>query len=119
MPRWPLPQKDLKGNFCAGGTGNKLRAAIALRDFFLYIAGMKNLLAIDIGAGTMDILCYVPEEKMHYKAVVQSPVRTQARVVESARGNLVVDGVEMGGPESTRAEPRSGDQRGGGGHPAS
>jgi uncharacterized protein (DUF1786 family) len=64
---------------------------------------MKNLLAIDIGAGTMDILCYVPEEKMHYKAVVQSPVRTQARVVEAARGNLVVDGVEMGGGPVTAA----------------
>jgi uncharacterized protein (DUF1786 family) len=64
---------------------------------------MKNLLAIDIGAGTMDILCYVPEENMHYKAVVQSPVRTQARVVEAARGNLVVDGVEMGGGPVTAA----------------
>jgi uncharacterized protein (DUF1786 family) len=58
---------------------------------------MKNLLAIDIGAGTMDILCYVPDEKMHYKAVVQSPVRTRAAAIERTRGNLVVDGVEMGG----------------------
>jgi uncharacterized protein (DUF1786 family) len=59
---------------------------------------MKNLLAIDIGAGTMDILCYVPEEKMHYKAVVQSPVRTRAAAVEGATGTLAVTGGEMGGP---------------------
>jgi uncharacterized protein (DUF1786 family) len=58
---------------------------------------MKNLLAIDIGAGTMDILCYVPDEKMHYKAVVQSPVRTRAAAVEATAGNLAVTGVEMGG----------------------
>ncbi len=58
---------------------------------------MKNRLAIDIGAGTMDILCYVPDEHMHYKAVVQSPVRTLAATIDATRGNLVVTGVEMGG----------------------
>lgn len=64
---------------------------------------MKNLLAIDIGAGTMDILCYVPDEKMHYKAVVRSPVRTLARDVADTRGNLAVDGIEMGGGPVTDA----------------
>jgi uncharacterized protein (DUF1786 family) len=64
---------------------------------------MKNLLAIDIGAGTMDILCYVPDEEMHYKAVVQSPVRTQAAAVEATTGNLAVTGVEMGGGPVTGA----------------
>jgi uncharacterized protein (DUF1786 family) len=64
---------------------------------------MKNLLAIDIGAGTMDILCWVPDENMHYKAVVQSPVRTLARRIEATRGNLVVNGVEMGGGPVTEA----------------
>ena len=58
---------------------------------------MKNILTIDIGAGTMDVLCYVPEEKMHYKAVVQSPVRTMAAAIDTATGNLLVRGVEMGG----------------------
>ncbi len=58
---------------------------------------MKNLLAIDIGAGTMDILCYVPDEKMPYKAVVQSPVRTRAAALQATAGNLAVTGVEMGG----------------------
>ena len=64
---------------------------------------MKNLLAIDIGAGTMDILCYVPDENMHYKSVVQSPVRTLARQVQATRGNLAVRGVEMGGGPVTAA----------------
>jgi uncharacterized protein (DUF1786 family) len=58
---------------------------------------MKNILAIDIGAGTMDILCYDPQEKMHYKAVVKSPVRTLAANIAATTGNLVVSGVEMGG----------------------
>jgi uncharacterized protein (DUF1786 family) len=64
---------------------------------------MKNILAIDIGAGTMDILCHVPDENMHYKAVVQSPVRTLARRAAATRGNLAVDGVEMGGGPVTEA----------------
>ncbi len=64
---------------------------------------MKNLLMIDIGAGTMDIMCYVPEEKMHYKAVVKSPVRTMADEIEATSGNLLVTGVEMGGGPVTEA----------------
>jgi uncharacterized protein (DUF1786 family) len=64
---------------------------------------MSNYLAIDIGAGTMDVLCYVPGEKMHYKAVVQSPVRTLARRIEAVQGNLVVTGLEMGGGPVTAA----------------
>ena len=51
---------------------------------------MDNYLAIVIGAGTMDVLCYVPSEKMHYKAVVQSPVRTLARSIEATPGDLAV-----------------------------
>jgi uncharacterized protein (DUF1786 family) len=64
---------------------------------------MKPFLMIDIGAGTMDVMCYVPSENMHYKAVVQSPVRTLARHIESTTGNLVVSGVEMGGGPVTAA----------------
>jgi uncharacterized protein (DUF1786 family) len=64
---------------------------------------MSNYLAIDIGAGTMDVLCYVPEENMHYKAVVQSPVRTLARRIEETQGDLVVTGLEMGGGPVTAA----------------
>jgi uncharacterized protein (DUF1786 family) len=64
---------------------------------------MKNILAIDIGAGTMDVLCYVPDEQMHYKAVVRSPVRTTAAAIEASVGNLVVTGMEMGGGPVTAA----------------
>jgi uncharacterized protein (DUF1786 family) len=64
---------------------------------------MKPFLMIDIGAGTMDVMCYVPREGMHYKAVVQSPVRTMAKRIESTTGNLVVTGVEMGGGPVTAA----------------
>ncbi len=64
---------------------------------------MKNILAIDIGAGTMDVLCYVPDEKMHYKAVVKSPVRTMGAAINATIGNLLVTGVEMGGGPVTEA----------------
>jgi uncharacterized protein (DUF1786 family) len=64
---------------------------------------MKNILAIDIGAGTMDVLCYVPAENMHYKAVVKSPVRTMAAAINATTGSLLVTGVEMGGGAVTAA----------------
>ena len=64
---------------------------------------MNNILAIDIGAGTMDVLCYVPDEKMHYKAVVKSPVRTMADDINTTSGDLLVSGVEMGGGPVTEA----------------
>ncbi len=58
---------------------------------------------IDIGAGTMDIMCHVPEENMHYKAVVQSPVRTLGAAIAATGGNLLVTGTEMGGGPVTEA----------------
>ena len=64
---------------------------------------MKNHLMIDIGAGTMDIMCHVPEEDMHYKAVVQSPVRTLGAAIAATPGNLLVTGAEMGGGPVTEA----------------
>lgn len=64
---------------------------------------MNPYLMIDIGAGTMDVLCYVPSEGMHYKAVVKSPVRTLAIRIEATTGNLAVGGAEMGGGPVTAA----------------
>ena len=64
---------------------------------------MKNILTLDIGAGTMDVLCYVPDEKMCYKAVVKSPVRTLAGSIHDTNGDLLVTGVEMGGGPVTEA----------------
>lgn len=58
---------------------------------------MSKYLMVDVGAGTMDILYYDEEAAQHYKAVVESPVRTVARVIENASGNLLLTGVEMGG----------------------
>lgn len=64
---------------------------------------MSNYLMIDIGAGTMDIMCHVPEENMHYKAVVQSPVRTVSAGIAATHGDLLVTGAEMGGGPVTEA----------------
>ncbi len=58
---------------------------------------MKRYLMIDVGAGTLDLLYYDASSGEHFKAVVKSPVRTQADTIESLPGNLVVTGVEMGG----------------------
>ena len=58
---------------------------------------MSRNLLIDIGAGTMDVLYYDDASGIHYKAVVESPVRTLAREVENLSGNLLVVGNEMGG----------------------
>lgn len=58
---------------------------------------------IDIGAGTMDILCYDTHSGEHFKAVAPSPVRHIAQQIEATRGPLVVTGVEMGGGPVTDA----------------
>jgi uncharacterized protein (DUF1786 family) len=58
---------------------------------------MSRFLLVDIGAGTMDILCYDSESNLHYKAVVKSPVQTVAQKAAGLTGNLVVTGNEMGG----------------------
>jgi uncharacterized protein (DUF1786 family) len=58
---------------------------------------MGRLLMVDIGAGTMDVLCYDTETDSHYKAVVKSPVRSVAEKASAVSGNLLVTGNEMGG----------------------
>ena len=58
---------------------------------------MSRMLLVDIGAGTMDILCYDTDTDLHYKAVVKSPVRTIAEKTADIPGNLVITGNEMGG----------------------
>ena len=63
---------------------------------------MSCYLLIDIGAGTMDVLYYDDASGIHYKAVVESPVRSLARAVENLSGNLVVTGKEMGGGPISR-----------------
>lgn len=58
---------------------------------------------IDIGAGTMDILCYDTRSGEHFKAVAPSPVRHVADQIERTKGPLAVSGVEMGGGPVTEA----------------
>jgi uncharacterized protein (DUF1786 family) len=63
---------------------------------------MSRFLMVDIGAGTMDVLCYDTETNLHYKAVVQSPVRYIAEKAAASSGNLLVTGCEMGGGPVTK-----------------
>jgi len=57
---------------------------------------MRALL-VDVGAGTMDVLVFDESDPLPVKAVAVSPVRTLAREVEAAAGDLLVVGGEMGG----------------------
>ena len=63
---------------------------------------MSRYLLIDIGAGTMDILFFDDASGIHYKAVVESPVRTLAREAQHLSGNPIVTGGEMGGGPISR-----------------
>ncbi|HSO18168.1 MAG TPA: DUF1786 family protein [Desulfosarcina sp.] len=64
---------------------------------------MGRYLLLDIGAGTLDMLCYDSERDRHFKAVVRSPVRVLADAIRRTRGNLVVTGGEMGGGPVSQA----------------
>lgn len=64
---------------------------------------MSQFLMIDIGAGTMDILCYDDRSGEHFKAVAPSPVRHVAWQIDATTGALAVSGVEMGGGPVTEA----------------
>ena len=63
---------------------------------------MSRFLMVDIGAGTMDILCYDTQTDLHYKAVVKSPVCYIAEKAAAASGNLLITGCEMGGGPITK-----------------
>jgi uncharacterized protein (DUF1786 family) len=58
---------------------------------------MNRYLLLDIGAGTMDVLYHDEGAGNQYKAVVRSPVLSIAEKIEDLKGNLLIDGVEMGG----------------------
>ena len=58
---------------------------------------MGRFLIVDVGAGTVDLLCYDTDSNQHVKAVANSPVKTLAEEAESVPGNLLVTGTEMGG----------------------
>jgi uncharacterized protein (DUF1786 family) len=58
---------------------------------------MSQILIIDIGAGTMDILYYDTHSGLHYKSVVKSPVAHIAERVAQIEGRILIVGKEMGG----------------------
>lgn len=58
---------------------------------------MGKYLMLDIGAGTLDILYLDTKTRLHYKAVVKSPVRDIAERIGNIKGRLIVTGCEMGG----------------------
>lgn len=64
---------------------------------------MGRYLMLDIGAGTLDMLCHDTDRDLHYKAVVRSPVRVLADEIRQTSGNLVVSGCEMGGGPVSQA----------------
>jgi len=64
---------------------------------------MTRILTIDVGAGTMDVLCTDLEAGEHFKAVVKSPVRTTAERIAELDGKLLILGCEMGGGAVGRA----------------
>lgn len=67
---------------------------------------MSRYLMIDVGAGTMDILCWDKTTGEHFKAVAMSPVRHIALEIEQVQGPLAVTGTEMGGGPVTEALKR-------------
>ena len=64
---------------------------------------MGWILTVDVGAGTMDVLCMDVQRGEHFKAVVRSPVAALAREVETAPGKLLILGKEMGGGAVSQA----------------
>jgi uncharacterized protein (DUF1786 family) len=58
---------------------------------------MSRFLMVDIGAGTMDILCFDDESGLHFKAVAKSPVLHLAENAAKLSGNILITGCEMGG----------------------
>ncbi len=64
---------------------------------------MGRYLMLDIGAGTLDLLCYDTDSDLHYKVVARSPGRVLADEIRQTPGNLVVTGGEMGGGPVSQA----------------
>ncbi|RPI73421.1 MAG: pyruvate formate-lyase activating enzyme [Desulfobacteraceae bacterium] len=58
---------------------------------------MSKLLLLDIGAGTLDLLCYDTASHTYYKAVAKSPILQIAEKATRLSGKLLVTGCEMGG----------------------
>jgi uncharacterized protein (DUF1786 family) len=64
---------------------------------------MSRFLILDIGAGTMDVLCYDSETDVSYKAVAKSPTLYLAQEVAGLQNDLLITGCEMGGEPISEA----------------
>ncbi|HNR11862.1 MAG TPA: DUF1786 family protein [Thermodesulfobacteriota bacterium] len=58
---------------------------------------MKPIVAVDIGAGTTDVLVWNPDNGESYKAVAMSPIRRLSRIITAGQGPLLITGSLMGG----------------------
>lgn len=58
---------------------------------------MSRFLILDIGAGTMDVLCYDFDTGLSYRAVAKSPTLFLAEEVNRLQDDLLITGCEMGG----------------------
>ena len=63
---------------------------------------MSRFLILDVGAGTLDVLCYSTEGTQHYKAVVKSPSLVVEEKARDLPGDLLILGREMGGGAVSR-----------------
>ncbi|NTW37993.1 MAG: DUF1786 domain-containing protein [Syntrophobacteraceae bacterium] len=63
---------------------------------------MSRCLLVDIGAGTMDVLCFDDESGLNVKAVARSPALEISERASVLPGDLLVTGKEMGGGSLAR-----------------
>lgn len=64
---------------------------------------MDPIFTIDVGAGTTDVLVYLPDTSVHYKAVAVSPVKKMAEILGKENNDVLVTGMVMGGGAVSKA----------------
>jgi uncharacterized protein (DUF1786 family) len=64
---------------------------------------MGKILAIDIGAGTQDVLILDPSTKEHLKWVAKAPTRLLAEKLSSSKKDILITGDTMGGGPGSQA----------------
>jgi uncharacterized protein (DUF1786 family) len=64
---------------------------------------MGKILAIDIGAGTQDVLIFDPSTREHFKWVTKAPTRLLEEKVRAAKNDVLITGDTMGGGPVTQA----------------
>jgi len=72
---------------------------------------MVRILAIDIGAGTQDILIWDSSRSEYYKLVAKAPTRILAEKILTSQGDLLITGDTMGGGPVVEAIKRAASER--------